>query len=246
MLTNAITFCFGFFILIPTIGLWNEISNILERINDMIFVFKSETMKTFAFNNPDAFDRITLQNVQNWDKQMAHLQAMTMSKGSFLRYIFMLSIGTSKLFSIAFSLAALFLKFTFNAEMIQLTFLVVLMEIAVMRYVIQPSSSTTTEFKLTILQMLLREKMYNKYIETANLDEEKKQKMMKISRYMRIVLTHWDSQCTLNETGFSVKSTSIQTRWYINSELMRTNIQTFMLTVVPSLVTYFVRQIFGI
>jgi hypothetical protein len=61
-------------------------------------------------------------------------------KGFFLRYIFMFSILFTKVFSVIFSVAALFVKFGFTPEIIQTTLLVIVMEIAHMRYIIQPAS----------------------------------------------------------------------------------------------------------
>lgn len=241
-ITSSIRFVFGFFILIPFVGLWQEINRILERLHKMTMIFKAQTVKMLT---PKDYSSLTIEQLNDWDTSYAHLQNMCMCKGVFVRYIFMFSVLFSKLFSVVFSVAALFVKFGMNPTIFQLTLLVVVMEIAVMRYIIQPASGATTEMKLIMVQALQKEKVFGKWMELGcgNKSPEEVERLKLIERVMRRIFAQWDFQVISQEVGFSVKSISIQTRWYITAELMRTSIQTFILTVVPSITTYYVKTL---
>lgn len=226
--------------------MWQEMNRILERLHAMILILKAYSGRLFNFTSEKDLHNLTVKQLREWDITFQHLQTMAMSKGVFLRYIFMFSVLFSKLFSVMFSVAALFVKFGVTPTIFQLTLLVIVMEISVLRFIIQPASGATTEFKLTILLCLQREKQFAKILDNPDTkrSEEETKKLKEIQNYMRKILAHWDFQVTVQEVGFSVKSNSIQTRWYITSELMRNTIQTFILTVVPSVTTYYVRAIY--
>lgn len=226
--------------------MWQEMSRILERLHAMTLILKSHSIKLFTFNSQKDLHNLTIKQLKEWDTIFTHLQTMATSKGVFLRYIFMFSVIFSKLFSVMFSVAALFVKFGITPTIFQLTLLIIVMEISVNRYFIQPASGATTEFKLTILAVLQREKLFAKLLENPEIQrpEEETKKLKEIQNYMRKILAHWDFQVSVQEVGFSVKSNSIQTRWYITSELMRNNIQTFIITVIPSITTFYVRAIY--
>jgi hypothetical protein len=136
-ITSSIRFIFGFFILIPFVGLWQEINRILERLHRMDMIFKAHTINMLTFKTPEEYEKLTIEQLQLWDISYAHLQNMHMCKGIFLRYIFMFSVLFSKLFSVVFSVAALFVKFGLTPTIFQLTLLVIAMEIALMRYILQ-------------------------------------------------------------------------------------------------------------
>jgi hypothetical protein len=90
-----------------------------------------------------------------------------------------------------------------------------------------------------------KEKAFGKHLEVPGIERspEKIEKLRLIERYMRKIFAQWDFQCTVQEIGFSVKSVSIQTRWYITADLMRTSLQTFLLTLLPSISTYYVKSL---
>jgi hypothetical protein len=97
--------------------------------------------------------------------------------------------------------------------------------------------------KLIVIQANQKLKQFGKHIEnpTIKRSDEKRLEIEKSYRFMEKIVSQWNDQVTLNEVGFSVKSNSIQTRWYIDSALMRSSIQTFILTLIPSVVVYYVK-----
>jgi hypothetical protein len=249
VIITLIDFVFGIILVVPFFGIWAEISDILEEVVDFIVIFKSITNKTFSFQNNESYEKFELSTVKNWDTQFAHLQLYTKSKGEFVKYILIMAMFIAKVVSVLFSLFALFVKGFVTQEIIQIVYFVVVMELAVGRYVLQPATVTTTEFKLTMLESVVAHKNFEKNLidpaKNLGRSEEVKEKMKIVGEYWKAINHHWEVQTKVNETGFSVRSSSIRTRWYLDSSIMRSWITTFLFTVVPSLITYFVKQIFA-
>ena len=249
MIILIIDFIFGIILVVPFFGIWNEISDILEEIVDFIVIFKGITNKMFKFKDNKEFESLDLLTIKNWDTQFSHLQLYTKSKGEFVKYIFIMALFIAKVVSVLFSLFALFVKGFITQEIIQIVYFVIIVELAVGRYVLQPATITTTEFKLTMLESVVAHKNFAKNITNPanNLHRSKQvlDKMKTVCDYWGQVNHHWEVQTKVNETGFSVRSSSIRTRWYLTSAQMRDWILSFLFTVIPSLITFFVKQIFA-
>lgn len=239
-LVIVINFVFGFFILIPFIGLWQEISRILENLAEHSFIFRAYTQQTFK--PPGGFKNVTYEMVKNWSIIFTHLNAYILAKASFVKYIFILSYGTSKVISILFSLVALFVRVALSQEILQLIYVVLLFEFAVLRYIITPASVSTNEIRLTIKDAHLLFTHFNDFVNNdKDLTKEEREKLRITAHYFRDTTKAWEGQTQLGFVGFQFRINEIGTAFPITADFMRNALYSTFITIIPAVLTYFVK-----
>lgn len=239
-LVIVINFVFGFFILIPFIGLWQEISRILENLAEHSFIFRAYTQQTFK--PPGGFKNITYEMIKNWSIIFTHLNAYILAKASFVKYIFILSYGTSKVISILFSLVALFVRVALSQEILQLIYVVLLFEFAVLRYIITPASVSTNEIRLTIKDAHLMFTHFDDFVNNdKDLSKEERDRLRIAAHYFRDVNRAWEGQTQLGFVGFQFRINEIGTAFPITADFMRNALYSTFITIIPAVLTYFVK-----
>lgn len=118
------------------------------------------------------------------------------------------------------------------------------MELGVLRYLVQPSSIIFNDPRLIILLAGQRLKQVQYFFKNPpkNYPEEKLKNIQLACEHFQEVLNYYNSLAIINFCGFFFKSNSIGTVWPMNPELYRNSILAFLLTFLPSLITYFVKQ----
>jgi hypothetical protein len=240
-LVIVINFVFGFFILIPFISLWQEISRILENLCEHAFIFKMYTNTVLKPAGGD-WRKLTRENIQTWSLMFTHLNSYVLSKASFIKYAFIFSYGASKVISILFSLVALFVRVALSQEILQLIFIVLLLEFAVLRYIITPASVSTNEMRLTMKDAHLMCSHFLDYVHTAKgMSEEEEARMRHTAQYFRDVIRAWEGQTQLGFVGFQFRLNEIGTAFPITADFMRNAVYSTFITIIPSVLTYFVK-----
>lgn len=242
---SFLNFIFGFFFLFPFIVMYKDVNAVLERLVDYIIILRIKTIQNFTYNTPADFEKLTLEKVHNWDLQFQHIFTSSITKAEFVKYLFSLGYCLSKVLSVVFGLVALFTKVKMTHEIFQLIFISTIMELGVLRYLVQPSSIIFNDARLIILLAGQRLKAVQYFLKHHPQDypKEKLDKIKEAADHFQEVLNYYNSLAIINFCGFFFKSNSIATVWPMNPELYRNSILAFLFTFIPSLITYFVKQV---
>lgn len=234
----AVNFIFGIVLMIPFVEIYHEISKVLEDTLNYTIHYKNYSIAKFTFKTKDEYEKLSQSELKQYDLEMTHLQNMINARGEFLKYSFLFVMFIARIVSTTFALFALFVKGTVSIDIINIIYLVMAIEIFVSRFILLPATIITGEHKGVWGGSLAREKAYNKFIYSTDVNP----KCEKVSRFWRSMNIPYDVyQCT-GDFGFNVRSASISTKMYINPGMMRNWIWSFLFSVIPSIITYFVKQ----
>jgi hypothetical protein len=151
LVINFMNFFFTFFLLIPFISLLLELYFNLNNHQKKAWALWNWTR--IKFWSRQGFLNLTLQDCYVWDAEFSHLQRSTMAIGDYHRSSITLALVVSKTLSTLTSVLALFLNF----DVKQALWLAFVAEMAVLIYIIIPSSTVT--FRMVFIHLIQRMKL---------------------------------------------------------------------------------------
>lgn len=241
-------FIFGFFILVPFVNIWLELSKILEGLVELTTNFEVETRNLFSLDKDEEYAYLTLDDIKRWDMKLTHLQKLVHAKSEYVKNIYLFAISMTKSFSIIFSMIALFVNLQISSEPIRIAFLVFCLEFAVLRYVILPASIISSTMQNLVYWVVERMKKYVKFVylhEKSRLkyDPQEHTRVKFLFEYWEKIMSHWYNIASVDKIGFRLQFKYVATDWWVSKSLMNTWIESFFVTVVPSTTTLFIKQI---
>lgn len=245
---TIVNFIFGFFILVPFVNIWLELSKILEGLVELTTNFEIETRNLFSLDTNEDFINLKVEDIKKWDMKLTHLQKLVHSKSEYVKNIYLFAIGMTKSFSIIFSMIALFVNLSISSEPIRIAFLVFCLEFAVLRYVILPASIISSTMQNLVYWVLERQKKYVKFVilhEKSRIKYDPKEniRVRLLYDYWEKIMSHWYNIASVDKIGFRLQFRYVATDWWVSKSLMNTWIESFLVTVVPSTITLFIKQI---
>ena len=123
-------------------------------------------------------------------------------------------------------------------------FLVLVVEIAVIRYLILPASLISSAL-YRILNMALgfkRDLTEQIFYSTEEMSKEELEELKKSLMYFNSKCKYWKSQSDMGYFGYWFKIDSLQTWWSIRSGDLRNSILSLLFTLIPALLTYFMNN----
>eukprot|EP01080_Neovahlkampfia_damariscottae_P002580 gene2580-3542_t len=230
-------FC-GFFLMYPFVNAWKEVFLIIEQLSNQAIILKKLTGEIFG-----DLSNFTIEKIEEWDKIMLHVNNLIFVRATYIKYTFIIAWSSSKFSSILFGIFALFLKTKITTLFISLVFLVVLLEIAVIFYLVLPASMTTMEMTATVIAALDIEREFtSKILFNDQYTDEEKIKIEKALRLMNSKCKYWQAQAQLGYIGYWFRLESIHTSWGIGPGDVRSSIMAFLFTLTPSLITFFLNN----
>lgn len=242
-LIRIINFICGYFILIPFILLWKECSSFLEKMSDMALIFKTYTGTLLKFDLSSDGGNVTVESLRLWDKQFKHLNNMIAAKIEYIKYLLVFGLGFSKIVSIAFSTIALFVTFNVSNEIVQIVMLVIIMDFSVLKFLLQPSTVTSTELNNTSMKCF---DMYHYYCEKIQMSKirskEKIDELYKVKEVFKEISDYWIDYVKVGYIGIWMKSKTLQLGYMVNAAIFRTYLETDLYTILPGILVFFLKQ----
>jgi hypothetical protein len=231
-------------LLYPFIHSWKSISSIIDDMCNNVLIVYNESPKIFQFSKTEDYQNFTRENIDKWDKTMSHLQSMLQLRATAIKYTFIFAWGSTKFISFCFSVFALFVKAEVTPEVVQLIFLVLMLEIAVTRYLVLPASICTGRSTWIIMSMLGVEKNISQFLlyPPNDLGESEKMRITHELEYLASKLRYWQIHAFQGFFGYRFKIESLFTSWQIGPNDLRTTVFSFLFTIIPAMITYFVKH----
>ena len=238
-----VNFLFGFFLLYPFMYSWISVSNIIEDLSDHVLAVHLKTSELFNLSKfEQTFNKKT---IDQWDKIMNHIYKLIFVRATYIKYTFLFAWGSSKFISLSFGLFALFVNANLTSEIVQMIFLVLMLEIAVIRYLILPASLISSSL-LRILNIALGYKrdIYEEicFPQQKKFSPEDLEYFKTCLLYFGSKLKYWKAQMDMGYFAYWFKIDSLHTWWSIRSGDLRNSILSLLFTLIPALLTYFVKN----
>jgi hypothetical protein len=232
--------------LYPFIHSWKSITYIIDDMCNNVIVVYNETPKWFKFSSlSDYKEGFTREKIDKFDKIMDHLQNMIFLRATAIKYTFIFAWGSSKFISFCFSVFALFIDVEVTPEIIQLIFLVVMLEIAVTRFLLLPASICTNRSTWIVVGMLEVEKDISQFLlfPPEDITKDELRDLKHTLSYFSSKMRYWQTQAQLGFLGYWFRIEMLFTSWGIGASDLRASVFTFLFTIIPALITFFVKHI---
>lgn len=242
-LIRCINFICGYFILIPFILLWKECSSFLEKISDMVLIFKNSATSLIKVDKEVDGENVTIESLRLWDRQFQHLNDMIAAKIEYIKYLLVFGLGFSKCVSILFSTTALFVKFDVSNEIVQIVVLVIIMDVSVIKFLIQPSSVTSSELNNSGMKCLDAYHAFCAHINKPKVrDPAKLQELLKVKEVFKEIADYWVGYVKTGYLGLYMKSKTLQLGYMVNQAIFRQYVESDLYTVFPGILVFFLKQ----
>eukprot|EP01080_Neovahlkampfia_damariscottae_P000005 gene5-4256_t len=228
----VVSFFCGFFLMYPFVNAWKEVFLIIDQLSNQAIIMKKLTSEYF-----DNLDDFTIEKIQEWDKIMAHVMDLVFVRATYIKYTFIIAWSSSKFSSILFGIFGLFLKTKITTLFVSLVFLVILLEIAVIFYLILPGAICTMELNGSVNTLLGVEKNF-----ASEIMIKKRNDLRDTLELFQTKCRFWQAQVQLGYSGYWFRVESLHTSWGISSSDVRTSILAFCFTLTPALITFFLNN----